>query len=521
MEESFKLVRAYYSKIARECEESKYFDSLPLNRFWSGENLEMMRSIISNAAALEDVIHLSQKTFMFSVNSSDPIKERAVDWLLSELCSRKIDLCSLPTEIQESSYSFPGNKVLRENRALTPDFLRTVNISMEIEKHIQRGGPKLRIVEIGGGLGHLARTMRLMGVSCSHLIIDLPETLVFSYSFLRMNFPDMRFLLVSDSKQVPEIEAGLYDFAFVPVHCAGSIINANFDLFVNTASMGEMRNETIRHWMNYIQNRLRIRYLFTLNRYLNTINPHLHAWRWAENECSVHYDQFWRILKWELEPSYTRCPYLDTLVARYVMIIAERVTGKNVVECMAESQALAEEIKQQDWYRLPQESGVMTMGENILVHDMNTSGTLFKLWEAIRLYPSADLVAMLLRYLRTLLKYEEREFEEVKYYEELFLTLYKPMHDLGLSKIAEDIDQCVLRRGKLGPVNLVGESATFNFVHRGERYLAVAKMLGPTDLFVERLGERELSPFVLLGNTLDEVQAKAADLEHSSKLALP
>ena len=521
MEESFNLIRDYYSKIARECEESKYFDSLPLNRFWSGENLDMMRSILSNAVALEDIIHLSQKTFMFSVNSSDPIKERAVDWLLSEQCSRNIDLFSLPTEIQESSYSFPGNKVLRENRALTPDFLRTVNISAEIEKNIQRDGTKLRIVELGGGLGHLARTMRLMGVSCSHLIIDLPETLVFSYSFLRMNFPDLRFLLVSDSEQVPEVEAGRYDFAFVPVHRAESIVSANFDLFVNTASMGEMRNETIRHWMNYIQNRLRIRYLFTLNRYLNTIHPHLHAWRWVENECSVHYDQFWRILKWELEPSYTRCPYLDTLIARYVMIIAERATGKNVVECMAESQALTEEIKQQDWHRLSPESGVMTMGENILVHDMTTSGTLFKLWEAIRLYPSADVVAMLLRYLRTLLKYEDREFEEVKYYEEMFLTLYNPMRDLGLSDLAEDIDQRLRCRGKVGPVILVGESANFNFVRRGERYLAVAKALGPTDLFVERLGERELSPFVLLGTTFDEVQAKAADMEHSSKIAIP
>lgn len=515
MEQSFKLIQAYYSKVATECEESKYFDSLPLNYFWSSENLEMMRSIISNAAALEDIIHLSQKTFMFSVNSSDPIKERAVDWLLSEQCSRKIDLFSLPPEIQESSYSFPGNRVLRENRVLTPDFLRTVNISTEIEKNIQRGGPKLRIVEIGGGLGHLARTMRLMGVSCSHLIIDLPETLVFSYSFLRMNFPDMRFLLVSGSEQVPEIEAGRYDFAFVPVHCAESIVNANFDLFVNTASMGEMRNETIRHWMNYIQNRLRLRYLFTLNRYLNTINPILHAWRWAENECSVHYDQFWRILKWELEPSYTRCPYLDTLIARYVMIIAERFPGKNVVECMAEGQALVEEIKQQDWHRLSHESSAMTMRENIFVHDMMTSGTLFKLWEAFRLYPSADSVAMLLTYLYTLLKYEDREFEEVKYYEEMFLKLYNPVHDLGLWKIAEDINQRLRHRGKFEPVKLIGESANFNFVQMGERYLAVAKALGPTDLFVERLGERELSPFVLLGGTFDEVQTKTAELERS------
>lgn len=508
MEQSLRLIKDYYSTIARAYEESKHFDSLPLNRFWAGENLVTMRSIISGAASLQDVIHNAQKTFMFSVNSSEPIKERAVDWLLAEQRSRNVDMFSFPQDVQESSHSFSGNNVLRGGRILTPDFLRTVNIAIEIQRNLQKSDRKMRIVELGGGLGHLARTLRLMGVSCSHLIIDLPETIVFSYSFLKSNFPDSRLVLVSGSEQIPEIETERYDFAFVPVQCADILTNGKFDLFINTASMGEMRNEVIRHWMKFIQARLRTQYLITLNRFLNTINPTLHGWRLDENECSVHYDRLWRIIKWELEPSFTRCPYLDTLIARYVLIIAERLSGKSTEECIAESGTLIDEVKLQDWWRLSHASGVMTMRENVLVNDMTMSGTLFKLWEAIRLYPSAEVVAMLLQYLDTLLSYEDREFEEVNYYQKLFVNLYDVQHNPGLSEIAEDIKQRLQHRLRGGAVELIGETPAFNLVQAGEQYLAVSKTLGPTDLFVERLGKRDLPPVLFSAKTLEAVQEK-------------
>ncbi len=512
MEPSLRFVKDYYSVISQAHEESKYFDSLPLNRFWAGENLKTMRTIISDACSLQDIVHNAQKTFMFSVNSSEQIKERAVDWLLAEQHSRDIDIFTFPQSVQESSHSFPDNNVLRGGRILTPDFLRTVNIGVEIQRSLQLGGRKVCIVELGGGLGHLARTLRLMGVSCSHLIIDLPETLVFSYGFLKSNFPDSRFLLIDSHAQVSEIESGSYDFAFLPVSCADFLTEGMFDLFINTASMGEMRNEVIRHWMSFIQTRIRPRYLITLNRFLNTIDPAIHGWRLDENECSVHYDQLWRIIKWELEPSFTRCPYLDTLIARYVLIIAERLSGKSTEECIAESQALIEEVKFQDWWRLSHQPGVMTMRENVHVNDMAMSGALFKLWEAIRLCPSAEVVAMLLVYLDTLLRCENREFEEVKYYQELFLSIYDRLPDPEMKIMAENIRQRLQYRERITGVKLIAETSTFNLVQTGQRYMAVSKGLGPTELFKERLGERDLAPLLFSADTLDEVKAKVLEL---------
>jgi putative sugar O-methyltransferase len=130
----------------------------------------------------------------------------------------------------------------------------------------------MRVIELGAGMGHLARTMRLLGLSRSNVIIDIPETLVFSHCFLKKNFPGAKLLLVDD-RTPASFTLSDYDFVFVPALFADRVLDDRFDLFVNTASMGEMKNEVIRYWMDFIQNRLSVVTPFTLNRYLNTTIP--------------------------------------------------------------------------------------------------------------------------------------------------------------------------------------------------------------------------------------------------------
>jgi hypothetical protein len=443
-------VRHFYHRVIQKYEEAEYYARLPLNFFWATKNMRDMRNIIQSAGSEVDVIHGAQRTFMFSVNVAEPQEQLAVDWLLEEQRSRGIDLFSLPGEIQESPFSYPPNNVLRGGRLLTPDFLRTVNISLGIARHVASPPKGLTVVELGGGLGHLARTLRLLGVSSSHVIIDLPETLVFSFCFLKKNFPEARLLLVDETTS-PDIRLADYDFALVPALYAERVLTEDLDLFINTASMGEMRNEVIRHWMDFVQNGLRVRYLYTLNRYLNTIIPGEHAWRLEENECSVHYDQRWDILRWEVEPPFTRCPYIDTQISRYVEIIARRVESTNLEECKRKASELIDLVKQEDWCRMPAERpAVMTMRDNVLVNNMTQTGTLFKLWEALRLQPTTEASALMIRYLDTLCRYEDKEFEEMPYYEWLFLRLFEAAHEPALQPMADYVaDRLRARESKI------------------------------------------------------------------------
>lgn len=499
-------IRKYYELVAQRYEEAGYYETLPLNKFWGDQNMRAMRAIIAKAKSVTEAVHAAQRTFMFSVNVQDDVKERVVDWLLVEQRRCGIDLLKLPFDIQESELSYPGNNVMRGGLRLTPDFLRSVSISYEIVKYINPDQKELTVIELGGGLGLFARTLKLFGHGSTHVIIDLPESLYFSYCFLSGNFPGSKLLFVSNPDSMAELSLLDYDFVLVPTMFADVTLKHDYDLFVNTASLGEMHNSVIRYWMDFLQNKLRFRYLFTLNRYLNTIIPAEHQWRWDENECSVHYDARWKILKWEVEPPFTRCPYVETLIARYVEIVAERLREIDETSCLRSSQELVAEIVEQDWCRLDGKyPAVMTVRDNILVHDMTARGTLFKLWESIRLAPTAKNVALMIRYLDTLLRSEDREFEENKYYEDLFFELYDENSQPHLREFAEAITR---RRKSLGGIRLLDEETGYNILQKGNRYLAVAQSLGPIDLTVEHIGEREIEPVILIADSVEALREK-------------
>ncbi|HEY7391297.1 MAG TPA: class I SAM-dependent methyltransferase [Bryobacteraceae bacterium] len=72
---------------------------------------------------------------------------------------------------------------------------------------------------------------------------------------------------------------------------------------------------------------------------------------------------------------------------------------------------------------------------------------------------------------------------------------------------------------RAGAVTLVGEIRDHNIVsverflpNPVKQYFAIAKSLGPTNLFQERLGERELPPVLLAGDGIEEVRRKVEEL---------
>jgi putative sugar O-methyltransferase len=515
------LIRArdFYAKLCKRYATEHFYERVPLNVFWRDQNMPVMRDIIEGADSPETVVHRAQQTFMFSVNIESAIKARAVDWLLAEQRSRGVDIFSLTSEIQESVYSYPGNNVERQGRRLTPDFIRTVNIGQQISRYFKPHKLGFDILELGGGLGHLARTMKLLGLTSSHVIVDLPETLVFSYCFLRLNFPSARIVLVEDEDSARTVMVDSYDFALVPALFADAITARSYDLFVNTASLGEMPNKSIRYWMDLIQNSLKVDYIYTLNRYLNTIDPSLHSWRWEENECSVHYDRRWDIRQWELEPRFTRCPYIDTLIARYVEIAAVRLKTIDEPECASHAAELLRMVQEEDWYNIKGDSAMMTRGDQILAHDLTIDGTLFKLWNVLRLQPSVEAVETLLRYLDTLLAREGRVFEEQHYYEDLFFSLFDAERDPQFEQLAGQIRRRRKLQGTHSRLELIDASSCYNFVKTGDGVIAVAKAIGKVNLFDERLGERELSPVLFTGKSLEDARKKA--LAEESRNAQP
>lgn len=63
-------------------------------------------------------------------------------------------------------------------------------------------------------------------------------------------------------------------------------------------------------------------------------------------------------------------------------------------------------------------------------------------------------------------------------------------------------------------VELVDEVGSYNIVRAGEHFIAVAKSLGPLDLFRERVGERDLPPLLFVASDREILQRRISDAEH-------
>lgn len=391
---------------------------LDRNRFWGGPgNIAGMMARFRSLTSPESIIHSIQDSFMYSVNlapdNNAAAIEYAVDWKLQQELHDGFNIFAHDVDIQESIYSNPKYIVERNGKRLTPDFLRVFNIASIIYDYF----PKVNtIFEIGAGCGHLARSLRLLNKSLkTYYILDIPETLNASYLFTRLNFPDLKCLYVNDKSDLDNIEE--YDCVFISPGFVDELSGLKVDLFVNTASMGEMTNPVIRRYMKLVQQDLAIKYVYTCNRYLNTMEDNTEwEWRKDENECSVLYDNKWNILQWQIEPTHTQCPYLDTIVARYVEIIARR--GEAQTDGSMISDKLLDSVHHEDWYRNPTWPKRHSIRENTLVHNMTMTGTMFKLWESIRLHPNKRNVQTMLKYMDEIVQ-APLVFEEYFYYERL------------------------------------------------------------------------------------------------------
>jgi hypothetical protein len=110
-----------------------------------------------------------------------------------------------------------------------------------------------RIVEIGGGYGGLA--LHLSGIlkSCRYVLVDLPETLVFSAAYLVLQAPAKRLYLYDPVDPLDAKTLACFDFVLLPDYRLDALIDFEFDLAINVASMQEMRVDQIERYLDFIR----------------------------------------------------------------------------------------------------------------------------------------------------------------------------------------------------------------------------------------------------------------------------
>jgi len=119
------------------------------------------------------------------------------------------------------------------------------------------------VLEIGGGYGGLAHHMSRIIERVTYVIVDLPETFIYSAPYLSMLNPEKRIYLY-DKESFPQLlqhgELEQYDFVLLPNYKLQDLKNLRFDLVVNVASLQEMRNAQAEEYLNFIRETCRGRF---------------------------------------------------------------------------------------------------------------------------------------------------------------------------------------------------------------------------------------------------------------------
>jgi hypothetical protein len=125
-----------------------------------------------------------------------------------------------------------------------------------LSKSSDAGGKRCYVLEVGGGYGGLAHHLSKICLNSTYVIVDLPETLLFSASYLTLLNPHKK-IYIYDSNEFPGFvqndDMGSYDFVLLPNYMLRSLTRSRFDLVLNIASLQEMRTSQVEVYLDFIQ----------------------------------------------------------------------------------------------------------------------------------------------------------------------------------------------------------------------------------------------------------------------------
>ncbi len=155
---------------------------------------------------------------------------------------------------------------------------------------------RVTIWEIGAGYGGLARVLKSYINNSCHIILDLPETLVYASYFIAYNFPDKKVAYLSDiidrldsfNELIDE-----YDFILIPPWVSRYIPDSSIDLVIDTYSLGEMSKSYAKYYLEHIDRTLKVGgYFYSINKRFKREDDKLgfYEWRFKSQFTTILYE---------------------------------------------------------------------------------------------------------------------------------------------------------------------------------------------------------------------------------------
>lgn len=172
---------------------------------------------------------------------------------------------TLPAGLAESAYASPSIEFERDGRRLSTSFLWHLCAATRMEQVVEK--PINRVLEIGPGFGGLARVLKIKAPESRFVLVDLPESLCFLYVYLRLNFPAAAVAFVTSPDESVAALRQQADFVLLPSNLLPLLEGETFDVAINIASWGEMTQGAVNRYLNFLENRLQVDCIYSINQY--------------------------------------------------------------------------------------------------------------------------------------------------------------------------------------------------------------------------------------------------------------
>jgi hypothetical protein len=169
---------------------------------------------------------------------------------------------------------------------------------IDLLERAPEGDPPV-VVEIGAGWGGFAYQLKTIVPRLTYVIVDLPQTLLFSGTYLKTAFPEARMFIYGDAP-LPRLGAELprYDFVLLPHYVFDRVDLKPLDLGINMVSFQEMTDGQIEGYLRRLTE-LKCPVFYSHNRDRSRHNTELSA-------VGILLKRFYRLEEIEVLPvSYT------------------------------------------------------------------------------------------------------------------------------------------------------------------------------------------------------------------------
>jgi len=110
------------------------------------------------------------------------------------------------------------------------------------------------ILEIGSGYGGLAHHLMNLAGPATYVMVDLPETFLFSAPYVALQNPGKSIYVYNESDFDEVLASGLskFDFVFIPNYRLHDLEQLKFELVLNLNSMQEMTTAQVEEYLNFV-----------------------------------------------------------------------------------------------------------------------------------------------------------------------------------------------------------------------------------------------------------------------------